>query len=113
MLFRSLTSSVAADRRDTTVPRVLTERSRNNSAAKAVKTRDSAPGHVTMYLASKTLAEKVAWKFVAANGSQMTWDLVVLNSPCVFGVCLFLSGLSLKSEVFIFTAFAQPCVNSR
>ena len=92
-----LTSSVAADHKDTTVPRVFTESNRNHSAAKAVKTRDSATGPVTIHLASKTLAEKVAWKFVAAYGSQMLWDLVVLNSPCIFGVCFrlpsFLSNL--------------------
>jgi nucleoside-diphosphate-sugar epimerase len=84
-----LTSSVAAVREDTTVPRVFTESNWNNAAVEAVKTKGSAAGPVTTYLASKTMAEKVAWKFVATHSSNISWDLVVLNPPSIFGVGLF------------------------
>ena len=90
-----LTSSVAAVREDTTVPRVFNESNWNNAAVEAVKTKGSAVGPVTIYLASKTLAEKVAWEFVAAYGSQIPWDLVVLNPPWIFGVSLFFCRLFL------------------
>jgi nucleoside-diphosphate-sugar epimerase len=80
-----LTSSVAAVREDTTAPRVFNESNWNNAAVEAVKTKGSAVGPVTIYLASKTLAEKVAWEFVAAYGSQIPWDLVVINPPWIFG----------------------------
>jgi nucleoside-diphosphate-sugar epimerase len=89
-----LTSSAAAVREDTSVPRVFTESNWNNSAVEAVKTKGSAAGPVTIYLASKTLAEKVAWEFVAAYGSEISWDLVVLNPPWIFGVSLFLAVFS-------------------
>ena len=90
-----LTSSVAAVREDTTVPRVFNESNWNNAAVEAVKTKGSAVGPVTIYLASKTLAEKVAWEFVAAYGSQIPWDLVVLNPPWIFGVSLLFCRLFL------------------
>lgn len=86
-----LTSSVAADHEDTAAPRVFAESNRKFSAEKAAKTKGSAAWPVTIYPASKTLAEKVAWKFVAAYGSQISWDLVVLNPPSIFGVSLFWS----------------------
>jgi hypothetical protein len=91
-----LTSSVAAVREDTTAPRVFNESNWNNAAVEAVKTKGSAVGPVTIYLASKTLAEKVAWEFVAAYGSQIPWDLVVINPPWIFGVSLFFCPLFLQ-----------------
>ena len=79
----------------------------------AVKTKGSAAGPVTIYLASKTLAEKVAWEFVAAYGSEISWDLVVLNPPLIFGVSLILGRHFLKLNFpRILAAFAQPCANS-
>jgi hypothetical protein len=39
-----------------------------------------------MYMASKTLAEKAAWEFVAAHKSEISWDLVAINPPYIFGV---------------------------
>ena len=83
-----LTSSVAAIREETTVPRTFNESNWNNSAVEAVKTRGSAAGPVLIYLASKTLAEKAAWEFVAAHKSEISWDLVVINPPLIFGVRL-------------------------
>ena len=84
-----LTSSVAAIRETTTVPRTFSENNWNEAAVEAVKTKGSAAGPVTFYLASKTLAEKAAWEFVAAHKSEISWDLVVINPPLIFGARLF------------------------
>jgi len=83
-----LTSSVAAVREETSVPRVFTESTWNNSSVEAVETKGSAAGPVDIYMASKTLAEKAAWDFVAAHKSEISWDLVVINSPWLFGPSL-------------------------
>jgi nucleoside-diphosphate-sugar epimerase len=80
-----LTSSVAAVREETAVPRVFTESNWNNSAVEAVKTKGSEAGPVAIYLASKTLAEKAAWEFVDAHKSEISWDLVAINPPFIFG----------------------------
>jgi nucleoside-diphosphate-sugar epimerase len=84
-----LTSSVAAVREDTAVPRAFNESNWNNSAVETVKTKGAAAGPVLIYLASKTLAEKAAWEFVDAHKSKISWDLVAINPPLVFGVRLF------------------------
>ena len=83
-----LTSSVAAVREDTTVPRIFTESSWNNAAIEAVETKGPAAGPGAFYKASKTLAEKAAWEFVAAHKSEISWDLIVLNPPWLFGASL-------------------------
>jgi nucleoside-diphosphate-sugar epimerase len=80
-----LTSSAAAIREETAVPRAFNESNWNNAAVEAVKTRGSAAGPVLIYLASKTLAEKAAWEFVATHKSEISWDLVVINPPLIFG----------------------------
>jgi nucleoside-diphosphate-sugar epimerase len=95
-----LTSSVAAIRedKDTTVPRVFTESNWNDLAVEAVKTKGSTVGPFTIYPASKTLAEKAAWEFVAAHSSEISWDLVVINPPWIFGASPFFASFSLTAE---------------
>ncbi|KAF8468039.1 D-lactaldehyde dehydrogenase [Russula ochroleuca] len=83
-----LTSSVAAVREHTTVPRVFNESNWNDAAVERLKTKGSGAGPSTIYLASKTLAEKAAWEFVAAHRPEILWDLVVINPPLVFGPSL-------------------------
>ena len=80
-----LTSSAVAVREPTAVPRVFTESDWNNADVEAVKTKGSAAGPVVMYMASKTLAEKAAWEFIAAHKSEISWDLVAINPPYIFG----------------------------
>ena len=80
------TSSAAAVREPTTVPRIFNEGTWNNASVEAVKTKGSAAGAVAIYMASKTMAEKAAWDFVAAHKSDISWDLVVINAPWIFGV---------------------------
>ena len=81
-----LTSSVAAIREETTTPRVFNETNWNNAAVEAVNAKGSDAGPVVIYLASKTLAEKAAWEFVATHKSEISWDLVAINPPYIFGV---------------------------
>ena len=81
-----LTSSVAAVREEHPTRREYDETSWNNAAVAAVASKGSAAGPVTIYLASKTLAERAAWEFVAAHKAELAWDLVVINPPLIFGV---------------------------
>ena len=83
-----LTSSAVAALEVTTVPRVFTESSWNEAAVEAVKTKGSAAGPFMIYCASKTLAEKAAWEFVAAHSSEISWDLAVVNPSLILGVRL-------------------------
>ena len=94
-----LTSSLAAVREVSTVPRTFNESNWNEAAVEAVKTKGSAAGPVTIYLASKTLAEKAAWEFVAAHESEISWDLVAINPPLIFGASFFF--LFLFCRIFI------------
>ena len=55
-----LTSSVAAVREEAPTPRDYDETSWNNAAIAAVTSKGSAAGPFTIYLASKTLAERAA-----------------------------------------------------
>ena len=82
------TSSCVAAFEVTTVPRVFNESSWNEAAVEAVKTKGSAAGPFIIYCASKTLAEKAAWEFVAAHNSEISWDLTVVNPSIIFGVRL-------------------------
>ena len=84
-----LTSSGVAVREATTEPRVFDESNWNNAAVEAMKTKNSAIQPFVVYMASKTLAEKAAWEFVAAHGSEISWDLVALNPPLILGASLF------------------------
>ena len=83
-----LTSSGVAALEVTTVPRVFNESSWNEAAVEAVKTKGSAAGPFIIYCASKTLAEKAAWEFVAAHNSEISWDLAVVNPSIILGVRL-------------------------
>jgi nucleoside-diphosphate-sugar epimerase len=91
-----LTSSGVAIRESTTVPRVFTESDWNKADVEAVKTKGSAAGPLAIYMASKTLAEKAAWEFIAAHKSEISWDLVAINPPYIFG-----ASSSLSSPLFI------------
>ncbi len=83
-----LTSSAVAALELTAVPRVFTESSWNEAAVEAVKTKGSAAGPFVIYCASKTLAEKAAWEFVAAHKSEISWDLAVVNPSLIIGARL-------------------------
>lgn len=80
-----VTSSCASVLTALPEPRVFSEKDWNDAAIEEAKQkgRDALP--VVKYRASKTLAEKAAWDFYEKNKSKVSWDLVVLNPPFVFG----------------------------
>ena len=81
-----LTSSAVAALELSTTPRVFNEINWNNAAVEEVNAKGSAASPFVMYMASKTLAEKAAWEFVATHKSEISWDLVAINPPYIFGV---------------------------
>ncbi|KAI9509132.1 D-lactaldehyde dehydrogenase [Russula earlei] len=83
-----LTSSAVAILEFPWRQRVFTEENWNSAALEAVKTKGPAAGPLNIYLASKTLAERAAWEFVDVHKSEISWDLVVLNPPYIFGPSL-------------------------
>ncbi|KAJ3108629.1 methylglyoxal reductase (NADPH-dependent) gre2 [Phlyctochytrium planicorne] len=79
-----VTSSMAAVRSATPKSAEgLTEEDWNDGAVKQLETTgNDTPANVA-YAASKTLAEKAAWKFVEEH--KPNFDLVVINPPFIFG----------------------------
>ncbi|KAJ3752509.1 D-lactaldehyde dehydrogenase [Lentinula raphanica] len=79
------TSSTAAVLEADPNPRTFTEENWNDLSVAQVERdgKDNLP--ITKYRASKTLAERAAWKFVEDNEAVIKWDLVVMNPPFVFG----------------------------
>ncbi|CCM04264.1 uncharacterized protein FIBRA_06433 [Fibroporia radiculosa] len=80
-----VTSSCASVMEAQEAPRVFSEVDWNNAAIAEVREKGRAATQPAKYRASKTLAEKAAWEFVEKNKDKLTWDLVVLNPPYVFG----------------------------
>jgi nucleoside-diphosphate-sugar epimerase len=76
-----LTSSVAAVHEEDPTPREYDEKSWNKAAIATVASQGSATGPGVIYVASKTLAERAAWKFVDEHRAELAWDLVVLSPP--------------------------------
>ncbi|OSD07837.1 NAD-P-binding protein [Trametes coccinea BRFM310] len=80
-----ITSSTAAVILPVTEPRVLTEADWNEASIQEVKEKGRDASAPAKYRASKTLAERAAWEFYEKNKDTLSWDLVVLNPPFVFG----------------------------
>jgi len=68
--------------RGSPTPRDYDETSWNNAAVAAVASKGSTAGPITIYLASKTLAERAACELVAAHKAKLAWDLVA-NQPAM------------------------------
>ncbi|KAK7692465.1 hypothetical protein QCA50_004090 [Cerrena zonata] len=81
-------SSTAAIQDARPDPAVYTEKDWNESAITEVETKGAEAGPINAYMASKTLAEKAAWKWYEQNKAQVKWDMTVLNPPFVFGPIL-------------------------
>ncbi|KAJ7230087.1 hypothetical protein GGX14DRAFT_409928 [Mycena pura] len=79
-----ITGSCAAVLQIEPEPKTFSELNWNEQAPKAVEL-----GHdmstLTIYRASKTLAERAAWEFFNEHKGEVGWDLVVINPPYVFG----------------------------
>ncbi|KAJ3854684.1 D-lactaldehyde dehydrogenase [Lentinula lateritia] len=66
-------------------PKPFTESDWNEQSIEDVKVNGKNANQVNKYCASKTLAEKAAWELYNANKAKLSWDLVVLNPPYIFG----------------------------
>ncbi|KAJ4470790.1 D-lactaldehyde dehydrogenase [Lentinula aciculospora] len=66
-------------------PKPFTESDWNDQAIEDVKANGKNANQVNKYCASKTLAEKAAWELYNTNKANVSWDLVALNPPYIFG----------------------------
>ncbi|KAL0574028.1 hypothetical protein V5O48_001175 [Marasmius crinis-equi] len=79
-----ITSSCAAIGMMRDKPEVFDEKNWNDYAVQLTEEQGRKALGVNKYRASKTLAEKAVWDFVAENPS-LSFDVVVINPPFVFG----------------------------
>ena len=68
-----------------TPPVTFSEEDWNNYSINEVETKGDKATNPDKYRASKTLAEKAAWRYYELHKSEVQWDLVCLNPPFVFG----------------------------
>ncbi|PFH46894.1 hypothetical protein AMATHDRAFT_153481 [Amanita thiersii Skay4041] len=80
-----LLASTASVLRDSDEPLVFNENDWNDQSIKEVEVLGHKASPMAKYYASKTLAEKAAWKFYSEHKDQLSWGLVTLNPPFVFG----------------------------
>ena len=72
--------------------RTFSEADWNEQSIKETREQGRQAPPMTKYRASKTLAEQAVWKFYEENvkkEGKVTWDVVALNPPFVFGVRYF------------------------
>ncbi|KAF5347603.1 hypothetical protein D9756_010684 [Leucocoprinus leucothites] len=80
-----ITSSCGAVMAPPSKPSIFTEKDWNIDSVKEVEEKGVDAQPMSKYRASKTLAEKAAWKFYEENKANVNWELVVINPPFVFG----------------------------
>ncbi|KAL4259842.1 NAD(P)-binding domain superfamily protein [Pleurotus pulmonarius] len=80
-----VTSSCAAVLEILPEPKVFSELDWNKQSVKQVEEQGKAASNITKYRASKMLAERAAWDFYEKHKSEISWDVVVINPPFVFG----------------------------
>ncbi|PPQ64060.1 hypothetical protein CVT24_008873 [Panaeolus cyanescens] len=80
-----VTSSCASVMSPPSVPTQYCERDWNQLSVQEVKEKGDAAAPMTIYRASKTLAERSAWEFHEKHKAEISWDLSVINPPFVFG----------------------------
>ncbi|KAJ3517035.1 hypothetical protein NLJ89_g748 [Agrocybe chaxingu] len=86
IVITSSTAAIASLNLDLfTEPRIFSERDWNEASPKEVEELGSKASAVTVYRASKSLAERAAWDFYNEHKAQVQWDLTVINPPGVFG----------------------------
>ncbi|KAI9059939.1 NAD-P-binding protein [Trametes sanguinea] len=93
-------------------PQVYDETSWNNDDVREVEEKGRDASQLAKYRASKIFAEKSAWEFYETNMGTLSWDLVVVNPPWVFGPAIRqvgkspLEGLNASNQV-LFGALLQ------
>ncbi|KAF7376957.1 Ketoreductase azaE [Mycena sanguinolenta] len=76
-----ITSSCAAVLQIQAEPRTFSELDWNEQAPREVTEMGRSAPAMTKYRASKTLAERAAWDFVAKHKTEIGWDLIAINPP--------------------------------
>ncbi|KAI5993189.1 hypothetical protein EDC04DRAFT_2910899 [Pisolithus marmoratus] len=79
------TSSVGAIIRDEPTPITFTEKDWDQQSLDLVNKLGEKAPNIAKYRASKTLAEKAAWKFLEDHEQEINWDATFLNPSFVFG----------------------------
>ena len=84
-----LTSSAVTVLTPTPTPgHIYSEADWNEESEKEVLTKGGeVAGPVHIYYSAKTRAEKAAWEFIEANKGNISFDLITLLPPYIFGVC--------------------------
>jgi len=67
------------------LPNTFSEKDWNIGSGERIKEKGREATQLDKYRASKALAEKAAWKWIDEHKGQITFDLVVINPPFVFG----------------------------
>ncbi|KAJ3903133.1 D-lactaldehyde dehydrogenase [Lentinula edodes] len=80
-----VTSSCAAVKERQETRTNIDETSWNESSIVECEEKGKNAHPLDMYSASKTIAEKRAWEFVAEHASEIKWDFVVITPPWIFG----------------------------
>ncbi|KAF6750213.1 D-lactaldehyde dehydrogenase [Ephemerocybe angulata] len=80
-----ITSSVAALWTPSPGARTFSEEDWNTEYISEVEKLGSKTDPMTVYGASKVLAERATWEFYNAHKSEVQWDISVINPPLVFG----------------------------
>lgn len=80
-----VTSSTGAVLSVSGTPKVFTEADWNEQSIQLVEEKGRAAESAAKYRASKTLAEKAAWKVVEENKGKIGWELVTIAPPFVYG----------------------------
>ena len=80
-----VTSSCTAIASPTSEPKIVNEDDWNEDAVREVREKGREASQIEKYRASKTLAEREAWKWYEAHKGSLTWDMVVLNPSFVLG----------------------------
>jgi len=80
-----ITASVACIVYDKGKPSTFDETDWNKESVEVVEKLGKAASPIHKYRASKVLAERAAWDFVEKNKGTISFDLVTINPPMVFG----------------------------
>ncbi|KAI9058007.1 NAD-P-binding protein [Trametes sanguinea] len=83
-----LSSGGAVIARDSPEPRVYDETCWNDADVREVEEKGKDAHPFAKYMASKVLAERRAWQFYEENKAKLSWELVTVAPPWVFGPIL-------------------------
>ncbi|EIM22277.1 D-lactaldehyde dehydrogenase [Wallemia mellicola CBS 633.66] len=81
-----VTSSVASVMTPRDTPTTFTEEDWNTHSPKEIEEKGKDASRLDFYMASKTLAERAAWKFV--EEVKPSFDLATVEPPLVLGPCI-------------------------